>query len=187
MEYKIILLGIGGVGKSAITIQFTKSHFVGEYDPTVEDTYRKVIDVDEIQVVLNILDTAGQEELSGMRTQYSRTGDGFLLVFSITEEKTFLELDALRNQILQIKDVDNFPMVVLGNKCDLEDQREVTKDRAQKQTGEWGVPYLETSAKEKINVTESFHQLVREIRTYTGYFESNTDNTTRRRSLCTLI
>ena len=62
---------------------------------------------------------------------------GFLLVFSVTEEKTFLELDGIRNQILQVKDVDQFPTVILGNKCDLEEQREVTFEMAKQRANEW--------------------------------------------------
>merc|ERR1711991_711156 len=77
-EYKVCILGDGGVGKSALTIQFVQNHFIEEYDPTIEDSYRKQVTIDHETCLLDILDTAGQEEYSAMRDQYMRTGEGFL-------------------------------------------------------------------------------------------------------------
>lgn len=115
-EYKLVVVGAGGVGKSALTIQLIQNHFVDEYDPTIEDSYRKQVScyiqlsycyainysivylykIFYIQVVidgetclLDILDTAGQEEYSAMRDQYMRTGEGFLLVFAVNSAKSF--------------------------------------------------------------------------------------------------
>ena len=68
----------GGVGKSALTIQLIQNHFVDEYDPTIEDSYRKQVVIDGETCLLDILDTAGQEEYSAMRDQYMRTGEGKL-------------------------------------------------------------------------------------------------------------
>ena len=84
--YSYIILG---VGKSALTIQFIQSHFVDEYDPTIEDSYRKQCPIDSEPALLDVLDTAGQEEYSAMREQYMRTGEGFLLVYSITSRNSF--------------------------------------------------------------------------------------------------
>lgn len=77
--------------------------------------------------MLDVLDTAGQEEYSAMREQYMRTGEGFLLVYSITSRQSFEEITTFQQQILRVKDKDYFPMVVVGNKCDLEGEREVTR------------------------------------------------------------
>ena len=68
-EYKLVVVGGGGVGKSALTIQLIQNHFVDEYDPTIEDSYRKQVTIDEEVCLLDILDTAGQEEYSAMRDQ----------------------------------------------------------------------------------------------------------------------
>lgn len=73
-EYKLVVVGAGGVGKSALTIQLIQNHFVDEYDPTIEDSYRKQVVIDGETCLLDILDTAGQEEYSAMRDQYMRTG-----------------------------------------------------------------------------------------------------------------
>uniref|UniRef100_A0A8D2CXT2 Small monomeric GTPase n=1 Tax=Sciurus vulgaris TaxID=55149 RepID=A0A8D2CXT2_SCIVU len=77
----------GGVGKSTLTIQLIQSHFVDEYDPTIEDSYLKQVVIDGETCLLDILDTAGQEEYSAMRDQYMRTGEAFLCVFAINNSK----------------------------------------------------------------------------------------------------
>ncbi len=78
-----------------------------------------------------MLDTAGQEEYSAMREQYMRTGEGFLLVYSITSRQSFEEIMTFHQQILRVKDKDYFPIMLVGNKCDLESERQVSKQ------GEW--------------------------------------------------
>ena len=80
---------------------------------------------------MDVLDTAGQEEYSAMREQYMRTGEGFLLVYSITSRQSFEEIAVFQQQILRVKDKDAFPIIVVGNKCDLEGEREVSTE------GEW--------------------------------------------------
>ncbi|KAJ3143765.1 Ras GTPase, partial [Irineochytrium annulatum] len=125
-EYKIVVVGGGGVGKSALTIQFIQSQFVDEYDPTIEDSYRKQCIIDSETAVLDVLDTAGQEEYSAMREQYMRSGDGFLLCFSITSRSSFQEIHTFHQQILRVKDRDWFPVVLVGNKADLDDMRAVS-------------------------------------------------------------
>lgn len=94
------------------------------------DSYRKQCVIDDEVALLDVLDTAGQEEYSAMREQYMRTGEGFLLVYSITSDQSFEEIRTFQQQILRVKDkdpTDYFPMVVVGNKCDLESEREVPR------------------------------------------------------------
>ncbi|ELK32071.1 GTPase HRas [Myotis davidii] len=95
-EYKLVVVGAGGVGKSALTIQLIQNHFVDEYDPTIEDSYRKQVVIDGETCLLDILDTAGQEEYSAMRDQYMRTGEGFLCVFAINNTKSFEDIHQYR-------------------------------------------------------------------------------------------
>jgi GTPase KRas protein len=146
-EYKLVVVGGGGVGKSCLTIQLIQSHFVDEYDPTIEgtppslpstipshplilltDSYRKQCVIDDEVALLDVLDTAGQEEYSAMREQYMRTGEGFLLVYSITSRQSFEEIVTFQQQILRVKDKDYFPIIVVGNKCDLEHERQVSTE-----------------------------------------------------------
>ncbi|KAF9928221.1 Ras- protein Rap-1b, partial [Modicella reniformis] len=105
-EYKLVVLGSGGVGKSALTVQFVQSVFVDRYDPTIEDSYRKQVEVDGHQCMLEILDTAGTEQFTAMRDLYMKNGQGFILVFSIIVSQTFDELAELHKQILRVKDTD---------------------------------------------------------------------------------
>ena len=99
------------MGKSALTIQLIQNHFVDEYDPTIEDSYRKQVVIDGETCLLDILDTAGQEEYSAMRDQYMRTGEGFLCVFAIDNSKSFEDIESYRGQIRRVKDADDIPMI----------------------------------------------------------------------------
>ena len=145
-EYKLVVVGGGGVGKSCLTIQLIQSHFVDEYDPTIEgmpwvdrafsflltnllgqDSYRKQCVIDDEVALLDVLDTAGQEEYSAMREQYMRTGEGFLLVYCINSRQSFEEILTFQQQILRVKDKDYFPIIIVGNKCDLDAERVVSR------------------------------------------------------------
>ncbi|KAJ7220057.1 ras family-domain-containing protein [Mycena pura] len=165
-EYKLVVVGGGGVGKSALTIQFIQEHFVDEYDPTIEDSYRKQCVIDEEVALLDVLDTAGQEEYGAMREQYMRTGEGFLLVYSITSRDSFEEISTYHQQILRVKDQDSFPVIVVANKCDLEYERQVGMNEGRDLAKHFGCKFIETSAKQRINVDEAFTNLVREIRRF---------------------
>ena len=167
-EYKLVIVGGGGVGKSALTIQLIQNHFVAEYDPTIEDSYRKQVTIDEETCLLDILDTAGQEEYSAMRDQYMRSGQGFLCVYSITNKGSFEEIASFREQILRVKDADKVPMVIVGNKCDLESERQVTAQDGQELAESFNCPWMEASAKARIRCEDAFYELVREIRKSAG-------------------
>jgi GTPase SAR1 family protein len=98
------------------------------------------------------------------RELYIKTGQGFLLVFSITSLSSLQELSDLREQIMRIKDDEHVPIVLVGNKCDLEDDRAVSRARAFAVSQSWGnAPYYETSARRRANVDECFRDLCRQI------------------------
>ena len=111
----------------SLFILFFQSYFVTDYDPTIEDSYTKQCVIDDDVARLDILDTAGQEEFSAMREQYMRSGEGFLLVFSLTERQSFEEVYKFHKQVLRVKDRDEFPMLIVGNKADMDRQRQVRK------------------------------------------------------------
>ena len=126
-----------------------------KYDPTIEDSYRKQVEVDGQQCMLEILDTAGTEQFTAMRDLYMKNGQGFVLVYSITAQSTFNDLQDLKEQILRVKDSEEVPMVLVGNKCDLEDERVVGKDQGMNMARQFGsCCFMETSAKAKIGVTD---------------------------------
>jgi len=102
-----------------------QGYFPTEYDPTIEDSYTKQLVVDGSVAKLDILDTAGQDEFSAMREQYMRSGEGFLLVFSLADRSSFEELSRFHKQILRVKDRELYPILMAGNKADLGEQRRV--------------------------------------------------------------
>lgn len=165
-NYKLVVVGGGGVGKSALTIQFIQSYFVTDYDPTIEDSYAKQCVIDGEVARLDILDTAGQEEFSAMREQYMRSGMGFLLVYSVTDRNSFDEIYKFHKQILRVKDRDEFPMILVGNKADLETQRQITSDEGQEMAKQLKITYIEASAKIRMNVDQAFYELVRKVRQF---------------------
>ncbi|THC90252.1 hypothetical protein EYZ11_010279 [Aspergillus tanneri] len=154
-EYHIVVLGAA---------QFVQNVWIESYDPTIEDSYRKQIEVDGRQCILEILDTAGTEQFTAMRELYMKQGQGFLLVFSITSMSSLNELSELREQITRIKDDEKVPIVIVGNKSDLEEDRAVPRARAFALSQSWGnAPYYETSARRRANVNEVFIDLCRQI------------------------
>ncbi|CAG8524850.1 1212_t:CDS:2 [Paraglomus brasilianum] len=135
--HKVIMVGSGGVGKSALTLQYMYGDFVEEYDPTKADSYRKKVTLDGQDCQIDILDTAGQEEYAA----------------------------DFREQISRVLDDDSVPFILVGNKADLANSyRKVTKDEAAAKAAEWGCPYIETSAKTRLNVDEVYTELMRKIR-----------------------
>ncbi|CAG9136840.1 unnamed protein product [Plutella xylostella] len=193
--HKVIMVGSGGVGKSALTLQFMYDEFVEDYEPTKADSYRKKVVLDGEEVQIDILDTAGQEDYAAIRDNYFRSGEGFLCVFSITEPESFdatqefrtrdnyfrsgegflcvfsitdpESFDAtqeFREQILRVKNDENIPFLLVGNKSDLQEKRRVPLDACTERAAAWRVPYVETSAKTRDNVDKVFFDLMREIR-----------------------
>ncbi|KAJ8914656.1 hypothetical protein NQ315_017353 [Exocentrus adspersus] len=150
--HKVIMVGSGGVGKSALTLQFMYDEFVEDYEPTKADSYRKKILLDGEDVQIDILDTAGQEDYAAIRDNYFRSGEGFLCIFSITEDESFQATQEFREQILRVKNDENIPFLLVGNKSDLDDKRKVSYAEASTRAKQWGVPYVETSAKTREHV-----------------------------------
>lgn len=163
-DYKLVVLGAGGVGKSSLTVQFVQGVYLDTYDPTIEDSYRKTIEIDNKVFDLEILDTAGVAQFTAMRELYIKSGMGFLLVYSVTDRDSLRELMELKEQVLRIKDSERVPMVLVGNKADLVDDRRITVEEGIGVSSQWGkVPFYETSALLRSNVDEVFVDLVRQI------------------------
>ncbi|SCV72581.1 BQ2448_4118 [Microbotryum intermedium] len=202
MSCKIVVLGDGGVGKTALTIQLCLNHFIEvsiiaqrpqldddaidddcaalsrscphmtsgrgnasipthTYDPTIEDSYRKHAIIDEQPYLLEILDTAGQEEYTALRDQWIREGEGFVLVYSITARATFERIERFRHQITRVKDSETIPVVLVGNKADRANEREVGREEGQALAKKLGCEFVETSAKTRLNLELAYYTVVR--------------------------
>ncbi|KAF0508291.1 small G-protein Ras2 [Gigaspora margarita] len=162
MLYVITVLGDGGVGKTALTIQLCLNHFT--YDPTIEDSYRKQVVIDDHCCVLHILDTAGQEEYTALRDQWIRDGEGFLLVYSISSRSTFERVERFHDQIARVKDSKTFPLMLVGNQCDKLTEREVSREEGMNLARRFKCDFMESSAKTCVNVERSFYGVVKMIR-----------------------
>ncbi|CCJ29920.1 unnamed protein product, partial [Pneumocystis jirovecii] len=168
--YKLVILGDGAVGKTALATQ--------TYDPTIEDSYRKQVMVDGHSCILEILDTAGQgtmflvfikshfciEEYVALRDQWIKNGDGFLLVYSVSSRSTFDRIKRFRDQIVQTKNTQFIPLMLVGNKSDKIYDREVSFQEGQSLAHLYGCQFVETSAKSSVNVEFAFYNLIKAIR-----------------------
>jgi len=157
-------MGVGGVGKSAITNRFVIGRWVEKYDPTIEESYQTTVDIDGKALQIEILDTAGQDDYTPLRETFMHTGDGFLLVYSITDDQTLEELREIKDQITRVHRDRKVPIVVLGNKVDLEKKdRAVSKEEGKALANNFGAAFLEVSAKNNFKVKEGFETLIRKI------------------------
>jgi small GTP-binding protein len=164
-DIPVVLLGSGAVGKSCIAIQYIQGHFVDRYDATIEDVYRKPVEVDNVPAVLTIVDTAGQDAFGVVRDQYLKRGQGFLLIYSIADSESFQQLKRIYAQLLRTKgDHTQMSCIVVGNKLDLAAQRAVSYDEGKLFASHAKSPFMEISAKNRGQVEEAFAMLVRNIR-----------------------
>ncbi|XP_071642437.1 GTP-binding protein Rit2 [Temnothorax longispinosus] len=162
--YKIVVLGDGGVGKSAVTLQFVSHRFLDYHDPTIEDSYQTQVVIDGEAALLDILDTAGQVEFTAMREQYMRCGEGFMICYSVTDRHSFQETMEYRKLISRVRANENIPLVLVGNKFDLQHHRKVTTEEGKALAEELGCPFYETSAALRQFIDDAFFSLIRQIR-----------------------
>ena len=139
---KLVVMGTGGVGKSALILQFVSGQFLKQYDPTIEDFYTKKIDVDGSAILLEILDTAGQDEYSSMRDQYILRGEAFILVYSVNNLRSFTEVCNLKKQIDRLWEEKSLPIVLVGKMSDIKSTKRSDSTRWRKVSMRVGLPIL---------------------------------------------
>mmetsp|Transcript_31257 Transcript_31257/g.48787 ORF Transcript_31257/g.48787 Transcript_31257/m.48787 type:complete len:190 (-) Transcript_31257:144-713(-) len=160
---QVCVLGEGGVGKTALTIRLCSDRFVTEYDPTIEDSYRKQLLIDGKAVLVEILDTAGQEEFKAQRDEWIRDSDGFVVVYSITSRSSFDNIKEIIDTIRRVKEGENLSIALAGNKADLDDKRAVSLEDGRELASRYGAQFRETSAKTRMNIQDIFEEVVRMI------------------------
>jgi len=162
-QWRIAVVGEGGVGKTSLSVQFTLNSFIEIYDPTIEDIYRKQMIVDNRMCFVEVINIIGQEEYATLRDQWVREVQGFLLVYSITSRASFDLLENFRQSMLPAKREEPV-FTLVGNKCDMVNEREVSREEGAALARKFGCEFFETSAKTAQNVERVFTNLVRTLR-----------------------
>eukprot|EP01104_Vermistella_antarctica_P007148 TRINITY_DN178_c0_g1_i2.p1 TRINITY_DN178_c0_g1~~TRINITY_DN178_c0_g1_i2.p1 ORF type:complete len:218 (+),score=43.40 TRINITY_DN178_c0_g1_i2:206-859(+) len=161
---KLLLIGDSGVGKSCLLLRFSDDSFTPSFITTIGIDFKiRTIKLDGKLIKLQIWDTAGQERFRTITTAYYRGAMGILLVYDVTDEKSFSNI---RNWIRNIEQhaTESVNKMLLGNKCDMVDRRVVDTERGKELADSYGIKFLETSAKNSINVEEAFFTLAKDIK-----------------------
>jgi len=160
---KIIVLGESGVGKTSLLIRYVENRFTLNTKSTIGANFlTKRIEVGDKVATCQIWDTAGQERFQGLGTAFYRGSDGVIFVFDVTQRKSFEELEQWKKAFLiQVgqEGNDKFPMIILANKVDLEDKREVSQKELRDWCSRQNLAWFETSAKEGANVDRAFEEI----------------------------
>lgn len=181
MTYKqrnVAMMGYRSVGKSSLSIQFVEGQFVDSYDPTIENTFTKKTRIHSMDYEIRLVDTAGQDEYSIFPAQYSMDFHGYVLVYSITSQRSFEVIKILYEKLLDMMGKAYVPVVLVGNKTDLHQERAVPTEEGKKLADSWKAHFLETSAKQNESVSDIFSLLLSQI-------EKDNGNTTEKNS-CTI-
>ena len=176
-HYRLVVMGAAGVGKTCIVNRFLYENFISDYKATIEELHRGEYEVNGVSLTLDILDTAGAFPFPAMRKLSIRTGDAFVLVYSIDDEASFDEVKNIREQIVEEKGDEFVPIVIVGNKIDKEivdtesdngstsgvdsSIRPLAKETAETTANlDWGTGYVEASAKDDTNIVGIFKELL---------------------------
>uniref|UniRef100_A0A7N6AMJ5 GTP-binding protein Rheb n=1 Tax=Anabas testudineus TaxID=64144 RepID=A0A7N6AMJ5_ANATE len=146
---KIAVLGYRSVGKSSLTIQFVEGQFVDSYDPTIENTFTKMMTVNGQEYNLQLVDTAGQDEYSIFPQSYTIDVDGYILIYSVTSYKSFEVVRVIHEKLLDM--VGNVQYVVIS----FEEGKALAES--------WNAAFLESSAKENQTAVEVFRRMILEV------------------------
>lgn len=163
--FKLLLIGDSGVGKTCVLFRFSEDQFNSTFISTIGIDFKiRTIELEGKKVKLQIWDTAGQERFRTITTAYYRGAMGIMLVYDITNMKSF---DNIKNWIRNIEEhaSGDVEKMILGNKCDMEEKRVVSQEKGQMLALEYGIKFLETSAKAGDNIEKAFFTMARDIKT----------------------
>jgi Ras-related protein Rab-8A len=181
LQIKLLLIGDSGVGKSCCLLRFSEDSFTPSFITTIGIDFKiRTIELDGKRVKLQIWDTAGQERFRTITTAYYRGAMGILLVYDVTDERSFQSKTPIlllrRLLIFGFTDIrtwfsnveqhasEGVHKILIGNKCDWEEKRAVTTEQGQQLADELGIPFLEVSAKNNINIEKAFYNLASDIK-----------------------
>ncbi len=157
--YKCIVVGDGGVGKTALAVRLCKGFFIEDYNMTIDvDFYVKTIEIDDFNIKLQIWDTGGQERFNSIRSIYYRGARGAAIVFDLSNQESFEHIPRWVDEIKR-ETIGDIPILLIGNKSDLINSREVTSEDIYNITRRFNLLYMETSAKTGAEVSKGFDVL----------------------------
>ncbi|KAJ2458830.1 GTP-binding protein [Coemansia sp. RSA 2424] len=187
LDRNVVVLGSAGVGKSSAILRFQRNEYGDDYYPTVTNTYNKRITVNDKEYNLTITDTAGQDETTLLDSTYVGSMDVYVIAFSLVFRRSFEVAQVIRDKILELTGTESAGIVLVGNKSDLYDQREVSTTEAQELAKKFGCPYIETSAKKNINIDELFVKSVRVANKARGGSSDEVEGDTTDKSTCVIM
>ena len=164
-QIKLLMIGDSGVGKTCLVLRFVNDSFSHTFITTIGIDYKlKTVDVDGHEMRLQVWDTAGQERFRTITRSYFRGAQGIFLTYSVTDRLTFESIRSWVKQIGEHGD-QSVTKILVGNKCDAsDDEREVTYAEGEQLAKEFKIPFMETSAKNNVNVEAGFVELARQFR-----------------------
>jgi len=177
MEYdylfKLIIIGDSSVGKSSILFRFADGDFTESFISTIGIDFKiKTINVDNKIIKLQIWDTAGQERFRTITSSYYRGANGIMVVYDVTNMESFTNVNKWLGEIEKYA-INEAVVLIIGNKCDLKSNRVVDYEEAEEFANQFNIPYIETSAKDCMNITSIFTLMSREI---IKYVDDNINN-----------
>lgn len=191
--FKLLLIGDSGVGKTSILFKFSEDTFSPAFISTIGIDFKiRTIEVDGKKIKLQVWDTAGQERFRTITTAYYRGAMGIMLVYDVSNLKSFENISNwIRN--IEMHATQDVELMILGNKCDIADKRQVSKEKGEQLALQHSIKFMETSAKANINIEEAFVTLARDIKLKMekriedsninrGYQLGSKDDPTKRRS-----
>lgn len=163
-QVRLVFLGAAGVGKTALIQRFLQDKFEAKHRRTVEELHSKEYDIEGVKITVEILDTSGSYSFPAMRKLSIQNSDAFALVYAVDDPESLEAVKSLRDEILEIKEDKYTPIVVVGNKVDREEERQVPIEEVLSTVEmDWNNSYLEASAKENANVVEVFKELLQQV------------------------
>ena len=175
IDLHITILGKGVVGKTSLINRFLNIEIPKNHDPTIEEKFKitKIINYEKLN--LEILDTAGEKNYQNMFNSWVNKGDGFILVFAINDKESFDYIKNIKNKINEIKG-ENIPIILIGNKIDLKDERKIDEKDVKELIKKWNVEFIECSAKENINCDVILNLIALKWKNYEKNKNNNNNN-----------
>ncbi|GMH85686.1 hypothetical protein TL16_g10310, partial [Triparma laevis f. inornata] len=164
MQIKLLMIGDSGVGKTCLLLRYANDSFSPTFITTIGIDFKiKNVEIDTKRIKLQIWDTAGQERFRTITTSYFRGAQGILLVYDVTDRRSF---ESIRNWISQIQQHADVSVnkILVGNKCDITEEKSVSTEEGARLAEEYGIGFFEASAKNDINVEQSFISIARAVK-----------------------